>query len=81
MNYGRIVGTGNGKPSLQLWPDGAFYWNNTKVVSSLTAPVKVNTTYPSVTITIPQSTITAIWQTDCSQGGALPGNCTRVELK
>jgi hypothetical protein len=81
LNYGRIVGTGNGKPSLQLWPDGSFYWNNTKVVSSLTAPVVVNTTYPSVTITIPQSTITAIWQTDCSQGGALLGNCTRVELK
>jgi hypothetical protein len=81
LSYGRIVGTGNGKPSLQLWPDGYFYFNNTKVTSTLTAPVVSGRTYNSVTITIPQSTVTAVWQTDCSQGGAATGNCTKVELK
>lgn len=80
LGYGRLVGTGTSKPSLQLWPDGYWYFNNVKCASTNTAKVVANTAW-SGTIAIPSSAITAIWQTDCAQGGAIAGTCDKVELQ
>lgn len=76
VNWGRICGTGNNGPSLQIYPTGHIYFNGKRVS---TQKVQVNVPY-SAELTIPSSTITALWQTDCQQGGAVPGTCEKLEL-
>lgn len=88
---GRIVGTGVGKPSVELW-NGDFYFNNAKCTSSV-GKITLGQLYPSVTITLPkdasgnaiQITIVAAWQVKCestfSYDGACPGQCTKLEAQ
>lgn len=78
LAWGRILGTGSGKPSLQIGTDGYFYFAGSKVAGSPKVTVNVAGTY---TLTIPSSTITCLFQTDPNQGGAQMGTLEKLELK
>lgn len=80
LAYGRLLGTGVNMPSVQLYPDGYWYMNGVKLVSTNTAKVVVGTAW-SGALTVPSSTFTAVWQTNCGQGGAIPGTCDKVEVR
>ena len=76
LSYGRLLGTGPGKPSIQLYPDGFFWYNNAKVsTSKLTSGVAW-----SGVLTVPSTTFTDVWQTDPAQGGAIVCTCDKVVL-
>lgn len=77
FTWGRIVGTGSGKPSLQVGTGGFLYWNGSKA-STTAFTLNVQGT---VTATIPATTITTILQTDCMQGGAQRGNGIMISLQ
>lgn len=76
LSYGRLLGTGAGKPSIQLYPDGFFYLNNAKVSASKV----VSGVAWSGVLTVPSTTFTDVWQTDPAQGGAIVCTCDKVVL-
>ena len=76
LSYGRLLGTGAGKPSIQLYPDGYFYLNNAKVSSS---KVVIGVAWSGV-LTVPATAFTDVWQTDPAQGGAIVCTCDKVVL-
>lgn len=78
--YGRVLGTGAGLPSLQIY-NGYFWYNGIKCTMSITGPLVANTKYTDLTVNLPSAiTVTAIFQTDCAQGGAQQGKFDKLEL-
>lgn len=79
LNWGRVIGTGAGGPSLQVGTDGYWYWNGAKQTSW---PKVVAGTAKDYSLTLPSAvTVSCLFQTDPSQGGAALCTVTKVELK
>lgn len=79
-NYGRVVGTGAGKPSLQLHQNGYFIFNNVRCASTNAATVTKGVKW-SGEVTIPSSAISCAWQTNVGQHGALVCSCAKLEAQ
>lgn len=81
LSYGRLLGTGPGKASIQLHPDGFFYLNVPNVSSTRVSTAKVVSGVAwSGVLTVPSTTFTDVWQTDPAQGGAIVCTCDKVVL-
>jgi len=79
LNWGRVIGTGGGGPSLQVGTDGYWYWNGAKQTSW---PKVVVGTAKDYSLTLPSPvTVSCLFQTDPLQGGAQLCTVTKVELK
>lgn len=79
-NYGRVLGTGAGKPSLQLHQNGYFIFNNVRCASTNAATVTKGVKWGGE-VTIPSSAISCAWQTDPGQHGALVCSCAKMEVQ
>lgn len=76
FNYGRILGTGQSQPSLQLYPDGHLYYDHKRVSAAKLVKGQMQT----VEVALPDITVTCLFQTDPSQGGAQLGLFESIEL-
>jgi hypothetical protein len=76
--YGRLLGTGENLPSIQLYPDGFFYFNGQKVS---TAKVQSNVAWSgTLKMPSPYPAFTDVWQTDPKQAGAIPCTCDKIVI-
>lgn len=77
LNYGRILGTGKGLPSLAIYPDGYLYFDGKRVSNKKSIIGKKNT----IIAKLPEINVIGLFQTDPSQGGACQGLYDQIILE